>query len=500
MLTGRASNGHRARKKRKREHREEPYVRSGKRSLFVSSISLGKFTRLVLVCALAFSPVSYAQQVGLTRVLALARQNDPTYLGAQAKLRASRERSSQATSYVLPQLAVKGGYNRNDRRYETIGGTFPVPVSESQYNGYNAQLSLTQPLWQHSSLIGMSQARIVVSQSEHEVKAAEQDLLLRLAKAWFEALGAADLQVHAEARAVATRLQWDQLRKASSIDLAANPELEDARAKFEQAMAERIASASELEAKRAALEEVVGPLPETALPALSRQYVPPTPDGTTEYDWIRAAEEQNPSVLAARAAFEAAGMEVRRQRSGHEPTLSLVGSYGLNNQGEGNFPGQSGYDIRLKSIGVEISIPLYQGGLQSAKVGEAVALRSQAEQEMQQALRSARSAAKTAWYLWQAGSARHRAALQSVKSSTVALRFASLATEREIKFDLDVLQAREQLLDNWTRLQQSQYDTVLAWMRLKAASGQLTDADFASLEPAWVARDTEAQTLTASSN
>ena len=437
-----------------------------------------RFTSVFIASVVVLSPHAHADEVTLTQVLALARQNDPQYLSAQARLRVAQERSSQATSYILPQLSVKAGANRSDREYETIGSPFPVPVSKSQYDGYNAQLSLSQPLWRHSSLIGMFQARSIVTQSEHEVLAAEQDLLLRLAKVWFEALGAADLQVHAEARAVAARLQWDQLSKASSIDLAAAPELEDTRAKFEQAVAERIAAASEVQAKRAALEEVVGPLPDLPLPVLSYQYVPPTPGTTTEGDWIRESEEHSPSVLAARAALNAASLEIRRQRSGHEPTLDLVGSYGLNNQGEGNFPGQSGYDIRQKSIGVEFTIPIYQGGMQSAKIRESIALRSQAEQELQAALRSARSTAKTAWHTWQASNARHLAARQAVKSSSVALRFASLGESREIKFELDVLEAREHLFDNWTRLQQSRYDAVLAWMRLKAASGQLTDADF----------------------
>ena len=348
-------------------------------------------------------------------------------------------------------------------------------------------------------MIGFSQARTVVTQNEQEVAAAEQDLLLRLAKAWFEALGAADLQVHAEARTAATRLQWDQLIKASSLDLAANPELEDTRAKFELAAADRIAAAGDLQAKRAALEEVVGPLSEMPLPALALQYVPPSPDTRTEFEWVKASEEHNPSVLAARAALEAASLEVRRQRAGHEPTLDLVASYGLNNQGEGNFPGQSGYDIKQKSIGIEINIPLYQGGLISSKIRESLAIRAQAEQELQGALRSARSSAKTAWYAWVTSSARHQAARQAVKSAGVALQHASLGEARGVQFQLDVLEAREQLFDNWTRLQQSQYDAVLAWMRLKAASGQLVDADFASMEPAWVARDKEAQLLTASS-
>jgi outer membrane protein len=441
------------------------------------------------------APCAFADDFSLSQILTLARQSDPQYLGTQAKLRAALERSSQASSYVLPQLAIKGGANRTDREYETLGALFPTPVSRTQYNGYNAQLTLSQPLWRHASFIGMSQAHAVVSQSEQEVRAAEQDLLLRLARAWFEAAAAADVQVHADAQRAAASLQWDQLRKASSIDLAASPEVEETRAKFDQAAAERIAAASELQSKLGALEEIVGPLPALAVPTLSPQYVPPSPAHDDVETWMALAEDFSPSVRAARAALDGASAEVSRQRAGHEPTLDLVGSYGINNQGEGNFPGQSGYDIHQKSIGVEINIPLYQGGLVRAKVREAVALRSQAEQELQGALRQARSTAKAAWYAWNASSARHNAAAQTVKSATVALRYASVGAAREVKYQLDVLEAREKLLDAWSKLQQSRYDAVLSWMRVKAVTGQLSDNDFLELQRHYVPRQTETQLL-----
>ncbi len=89
--------------------------------------------------------------------------------------------------------------------------------------------------------------------------------------------------------------------------------------------------------------------------------------------------------------------------------------------------------------------------------------------------------------------ARHQAARQSVKSADVALHYASLGEERGCNSSSTCWRAREKLFDSWTKLQQSRYDAVIAWMRLKAASGQLVDADFASLESAWVARDKEAQ-------
>ena len=101
--------------------------------------SFRKTSIVVLVAMIVgIASSAHAEDMSLMQVLALARQNDPQYLTALARLRAAQERSSQATSYMLPQLAVKGGANRNDRSYETLGSVFPVPVSKTKYNGYNA--------------------------------------------------------------------------------------------------------------------------------------------------------------------------------------------------------------------------------------------------------------------------------------------------------------------------------------------------------------------------
>lgn len=450
---------------------------------------------LALVVSLSTASACHADDFSLGQALVLARQNDPTYLASRAKLDAAQARRSQARSYLLPQLAVKGSANRSDRRYETLNSVFNEPESVSRYDGYSAQLTLSQPLYRRASFLGMGQANAALVQAQEEALAAEQDLLLRVAQAWFEGMSTEDLETHADSRSAAAKRQWDQLEKARSIDLASTPALAEARAKFEEAAAERIEIASERESKLSALEVIVGPLWAVSFPTLSNSYVPPIPTNRTLEDWLQVADADNPSVNAARAALLAADSEVRRQRAGHEPTFDLVSSYSLNNQGEGNFPGQSGYNILQKSIGIEFNMPLYQGGMQSAKVREALALRSQAEQELHGAMRSARSVARNAWFAWQAANAHQNAGIQSMRAAALALRAATVGVADEVKFDLDVLEAREQLLDAWSKSQKVRYDMIVEWMKLKAVIGVLKDDDLLEVERHWAARPTEIQVL-----
>lgn len=452
---------------------------------------------LFVSLAASFFSLVNAQEMTLTQALELARINDPEYLGVVAQLDATRERAAQARAYSLPQISIRGANNRYDRRYETLDTLFPVPISEARYEGYSAQLTLNQPLWRHANAIGRSQASAAIDQGEHEVLAAEQELLLRVASAWFDTLSAADSLAHVEAKRAAAHLQLDQIQKAAVIALAAGPALEQTRAEYEQAAAEQAAATYEIEVKRASLEQIVGALPAFALPTLSPAYVPPAPDGQSLEQWLELAENNSPTVRAARASLAVADAEIRRQRAGREPTLDLVGSYGINNQGEGDFPTQPGYDVRQKSIGIELNVPIFQGGMQGAKVREAVAMRSRAQQDLQLALRNVHSATKAAWFAWQSNNALYLAASHGVSSAALAVRSASVGQAQGVNFELEVLEAREHLLDAWRGLQQARYETILSSMRLKAVGGQLSNFDFVALDSSWIPREAATRQLVA---
>lgn len=423
-----------------------------------------------------------AEDFSIREALLLARRNDTIYLAARAKLDAATARRSQARSYLLPQLALKGTANKSDRRYETLDSTFGDPISNTVYDGYSATVTLTQTLYRRANFLGLGQANAALRQAQEEALAAEQDLLIRLVQAWLETMAVEDAQMHAESRKLAARRERDQFARAGNLDLASAPAVAEARAKFEQAAAEHIAAASDREAKLSELEQIVGPLPPVDFPTLSFSFVPPAPSGRSLEEWLEAADADNPTVNAARAAVFAANSEVRRQRAGHEPTLDLVGNYSFNRQEEGNFPGQSGYEILQNSIGIEINVPIYSGGLQSAKVREALAMRSQAEQDLHGAMRSARAVTRTAWFALQAGKARQAAGSEGVFAAALALRSATVGMAEEVNFDLEVLEARERLLEEWTRAQQARYDMVIESMKLKAVCGVLRDEDLFELD------------------
>ncbi len=423
----------------------------------------------------------------------LARTTEPTYLSAKANAAAAGERSKVAFGALLPQISATAATNANRRDYVTRSD--PASASQiDQYNSNNAQLQLTQPIYRPSNLFALRQAETVVSQSGYQLAAAEQELLAKLVTAWFDTMAARDSMLFTARQAAATKQQADILRRGAELGTASAPAFEEALARHEQALSDRVAAEMEFHIRSAALEQIIGPVPRFTPPFLSRRPHIEIPAGSSLDEWVELSAN-SPQVLAAAQALEAADHEVNKQRAGYHPTLDLVGSYGRNNQQVGNFPGQSGYAITQGAIGLQLNVPLYAGGAHFAKVDEAVALREKALHELTSAQRAARLAAKQSWYQWQAANTRRSAALQAAKAALAALRAATVGIASGLKTDLDRLQAQQQLEAARRDFNKARYDVIAALVRLKASAGRLADEDISALERVFMTQEAELQEL-----
>lgn len=451
---------------------------------FIGSKSRCKIAQRLFITGLMLMPVAQAYALTLKEAVELAVGNDPIFLAAQANLNVSRERAQQAVAGLLPQLSASVATTANRRRYTPHTNPLQTNTPMERYNSNSAQLNLTQPLWRHSSMIAMTQAELAVSQADFQLSAAAQDLLVRLAQAWFDTMQVRDSVVSAAVQVQAAQQRLEVAQRGHEKGVLALTELEDARAKHQQAMAEHEALQSELEIKLAALEQIIGTA-EHIPPLLSDRYaVLPFAKNTLDL-WLVQAEAANPSLLAAQRALEAANEEVRKQQAGHEPTLDLVASYGKTAQGAGITGGQSGFDTRLGTVGLQLNMPLYTGGGQNAKVREALAQRDKTVRELETARRKARFDAKQAWFAWRTGGVRESSAQQTLQSTALALKGAQSARARGVKADMDVLQAQQQhavALRDWSK---ARYDVILSQIKLKAACGQLSGEDLSVLDRAF---------------
>lgn len=449
------------------------------------------FLQLAWLLAL-YAPGGCAQT--FREAVQLARTSEPVYLGSRANAAAAQERSKQAFAELLPKLNIEASTNANRRDYQTRGSLMPDSIDH--YNSNNALLKLTQPIYSPSSVSALRKAEAELSSADYQLVAAEQELLSKLVSAWFDAMSARDTVLFSVRQASAMRQQWEILRRGADLGTASAPAAEEARAKYEQALAEKTTAEMEYEMKAAALEQLIGPTRAFTPPYLSNSSRTQDLAAESLDQWLERLD-RSPQILAAMRSLSAADEEIRKRRGLYEPTLGLVGKYEKSSQQVGTFPGQNGFDIYTSTIGIQLSIPLFAGGGDMARVSEATVLREKARQDLAKEQRAGRLAAKQAWYGWLGASGRHGSAVQAVRSSLLALKAALQGIASGVKTEVDRLQAVVQVEGARRDFNKARYDLVASFVKLKGVLGQLADEDMLRLEQMFVEREADLQEVIA---
>jgi outer membrane protein len=190
----------------------------------------------------------------------------------------------------------------------------------------------------------------------------------------------------------------------------------------------------------------------------------------------------------------AANEDVRKSRSDHLPTLSVVASYG------GNYSGAStttpfDYSSFSKGTqaGLQLSVPLYSGGGIDAKVSEAIASREKAEAELEGARRKAIADAKEAFSAVESGLAQVEALNVALESGEKAVTGNERGYRLGIRINSDVLTAQQDLYATRRDLSKARIGTIIEGLKLKAASGSLSEADLFALDRLMHARPVDDQ-------
>ncbi|WP_415916026.1 TolC family outer membrane protein [Xanthomonas arboricola] len=452
----------------------------------------GILARLPILLALLLAPSLHAvpspQVVSLGELFALARDSEPGYDAAQANLAAARARVRQAYGAMLPQISATGSTNGNNRRYETLDTT--TATLHDDYHARTGQLSLNQPIWRRANRVALSQAGSAADQANWQLADTEQQLYAKLATGWFELMEARDAVDFNAAQRDALKAQWNIARRSAELGAKSQPEADDAQAKYEQADADALSAEMDVQTKLAAIEPWIGSADDLVQPWLREDARIPDMLGAEIDAWLAQIDEHCPALRASSAAIAVAEAEIAKQRAGHLPTLDFVASYGNNDQNVGNFPGQPGYRIATVTLGLQLNVPLYSGGTQSAKVAEALALRDKARDDFESARRQAVLNVKTAFLGWRAGRARMLAAGTAIDAARQALALATRGTAHGVRTEADILTARQQLAAARRDRRKGSYQQLTAFIKLKATLGDLSGTDVDELDALFVnARD-----------
>ncbi|MFN7221911.1 MAG: TolC family outer membrane protein [Burkholderiales bacterium] len=412
-----------------------------------------------------------ASAADLMQIYRDAVSQDPVFASARAAYEAAKEGKPIARATILPSLTLTGNANRINSD-STLGGR----DSSSNYTSKAYSLTLTQPLFRMQSWLAVDQADLQVKQAEAVFADAKQSIVSRAAQAYFDVLLAQDNVALSGAQKKAVEESLAQAKRNFEVGTSTIVDTYEAQARFDLAVAREIADRNDLEVKKSALEHLIG----KRAPALARlkenpELVPPSPADPDK--WIAGAHEASPTVAQARAAFEIAAKEVSRTQAGHYPTLDLTGSYGYNNAPSSGIP----FNSTTTNVGLVLSIPLYQGGGQQARVRQALSSRERAEQDLENAKRAVAQLVRTSYLGVTSGAAQVKAFEASLVSSKSSLDSTLLGKEVGVRTNVDVLNSQQQLFQTRRDLQQARYNTILAQLRLKAAAGRLTEDDLAEI-------------------
>lgn len=432
-----------------------------------------RWTGLLLALIATLGSAVATRADDLMDLYAMAQANDPTFQGARYTLQAAKEKRPEAFSALLPVISANGSANR------TVGDTLytGTPEISRQFNGDQWVLQLTQPVFHADNILAYDEARAEVTQAMAVYANAEQDLMLRLSRAYFDEIVAERHLTAARAQIQSLDEQLDATNHSFRSGVASITDVDDTRSRMAQAQAQQVGAMNDLQASQAALEAIIG-VPPPPLAPLREDAKVPEPSPSDVGSWVAQASTDNLQVKAAQAAQRVAGFELDRSRAARLPTIDIVAGYG-GNYSAGNItePENFGTQVHDKQISIQFNLPLVDGGGMHAQVVEARALNNKAAQDVIAAQRQAVLDARQAYLALMSGRAQVDALQTAVEAGQSALKGNRLGYGLGIRINSDVLGAEEQLYGSVRDLDKARYDALYESLKLKAATGGLSEED-----------------------
>nr|WP_169728604.1 TolC family outer membrane protein [Comamonas composti] len=448
-----------------------PHVRGSHALHWLACLGLGSLLSLAQA-APDPTPVTHT----LSELVARARGFDAQWQAQQADARATASRAEQARAGLLPSVGLQAGVSEQHSKTNIAPGTTSQPLR-------NFQLSAQQPLYRPANKIAYEQGQRSLDAAQAQLAGGEQTLLVRVAQAYFDVLGAQDslAVVRAQKQAIAEQLASAQ--RNFELGTATITDAREAQARFDLSLAQEIAASNELEVKRLALEQIVGSAGVRPRPLAAPLTLAPLAPADAQ-SWVDLALAHQPQLHQAQVALDIARMETRKAEAGHKPTVDLQAGAGMNRYPEGSItpPVPVPYTGRAASVGVVMNLPLFAGFAVQNRIQETLALEDKARAQLDEARRSVEQNTRTAFLGVQSGQAQVTALEAALASSQSALEANQRGYQVGVRINIDVLNAQSQLYQTRRDLALARYALLMGQLRLRQATGQLSDADLSAID------------------
>jgi outer membrane protein len=437
---------------------------------------------------------NFGPNMDLMRLYQEAAFNDPVLNSARFNYAANKEIYWQGLSTLLPQVSA----NPTATRFFQHGEGNSRIFDQKSYT-----VSLTQPVFNAAAIEVFKQGDLVTKVADLQFLQAQQDLVIRVSQAYFDVLTAQDNVELFQNKKALIKQQLQAAQSKFEVGSATIVDANDAQARFDLANAQETAAQAELIVRRGVLEQIVGhpvpPLKPLAKDAkiegvvadprakvkdakgipIAESVNPKLPPGQELTDWVKQAEAANYGVLASQLNVDIAQSSYRGSLAANYPTVNFVGTTGFNaaNGSPTNFNPSTTQNIFNNTIALQMSLPIFSGGLNNSVIRQRAALVDKAKSDYDNLRRTAAQATRQAFTGFYGGLATVRAFEAAEKSSASALASSQLGFDVGTLINLDVLIALDALFTTRATLYKARYDTILNALRLKAQAAALTDQD-----------------------
>lgn len=413
-----------------------------------------------------------------------ALQFDTQVLTAQAQVRVAEQDIEIARSVLLPQIDFSGTISTSENESFNDQANDLV-TSETDSTSYGLDLSMQ--VYNHASWLTLASSKKSAHQVDISYQLAKQQLMVRVANAYFTLLETKDDLLFAEAEKKAIERQLEQTKQRFEVGLTAITDVHEAQAEFDNAVAEVIRSQNAIYAAEEALREITNSYPrdiavlDTELFSTSR----PVPDSADA--WQKTAEAKNLDILFSKVGVDIARENIDIASAGRLPTLSLGGSIGrAKSSTDLSVPGQETQALPdpwtdNHSIGLTVSVPLYTGHRITSQVEQAKHNFVVASQGLEGAHRTSVRSARNAYNNIIATISGIKAFEQSVISAESALKATEAGFDVGTRTIVDVLDSTRNLFNARRNLATTRYTYITNVLQLKLAAGTITEQDLVDI-------------------
>jgi outer membrane protein len=424
------------------------------------------FRTLPLIAAMSMAFAGAAQAQSLVEMFDAARDFDAAFKSVQLQAEATKRKVEQAQAKLGPMvnLNLNGSTNLIDNNLEASRG----------YSSGTATIAGSQPLYRPADNAEVSQANLLLKLANEQLRAAEQDLMVRLSQAYFDVLASQDSLTFVQAQLKAVSEQLAFAKRNFEVGTSTITDTREAQASYDLVVAQEIAAANDLRVKKMALDQLVGKS-DLNPKAVALSAMPQAPEPANVDEWVSMSAQQNASVQQARIGVDVAKFDIEKANAGLKPTVDLQLSYTLQTNIKGTVAQlyRRTHNLGLATGAVVLSYPLFNGNALSNRVRETMSLAGKASADLDNATRNIAQATRAAYFGVVSGVGQAKALKAAEESSQVALEANQLGYSVGVRININVLDAQSKLFDTKAKLAKARYDVLVGHLKLRQLSGSL---------------------------